>query len=240
MLVQDMNDSYQGLAQYYDRVVQNYRNYHELAIELARTIGDARELLEIGIGTGLIVEILLQIEPTYKIAGIDTSESLLEEAQKKLGKNADLYCQSVSELNIDRTFDVAYSRGGAWTFVTSGSETMLASHIFSNEEIQTSFNCVANHLQPGGRLIVSSSNSYGDHVVELDNGIVHHKKATTEFIDNEHYAILDYLFYQNEELLSQEQLKLKLLDCKTCTMMLEKAGFVEKDIEGKYRTYLKT
>lgn len=117
---------------------------------------------------------------------------------------------------------------------------MLASHIFSDEEIQKSFDCVAKHLKPGGLLIISSSNSYVDHLVELDNGIVHQKKATTEFIDHEHYAILDYLFYQNEELLSQERLKLKLLSHQACTMMLEKAGFVEKDIKGKYRTYLKT
>ena len=71
------------------------------------------------------------------ITGIDTSESLLEEAQKRLGKKVDLNCQSVSELDIGKKFDVAYSRGGAWTFVNYESETMLASHIFTSEDIQT-------------------------------------------------------------------------------------------------------
>ncbi|NER03571.1 MAG: hypothetical protein F6K17_13590, partial [Okeania sp. SIO3C4] len=57
---------------------------------------------------------------------------------------------------------------------------------------------------------------------------------------NEHYAILNYLFYQNEKLLAQETVKLKLLSYQTCKMMLEKAGLVEKDINpGKYYTYLK-
>ncbi|GGA22112.1 hypothetical protein [Okeania sp. KiyG1] len=108
-------------------------------------------------------------------------------------------------------------------------------------DIQKSFNCVAKHLQAGGLLIISSSNAYGDNLVELDNGIVHKIIATTELIENERYAILDYLFYQNEELLTQQTLKLKLLSYQTCRIMLEKAGFIEKYINpGKYYTYLKT
>ena len=235
-----MNDQYQELAKFYDKFVQQNRNYDEIATELAQIIGEGRDLLDIGIGTGLIVENLLQIEPNYRITGIDTSEPLLEEAQKRLGQKVDLYCQSVSELDIGKNFDVAYSRGGAWTFVNYESETMLASHIFSSAEIQKSFDCVAKHLQAGGLLIISSSNAYGDNLVELDNGIVHKRIANTELIDNERYAILDYLFYQNEKLLTQQTLKLKLLSYQTCKMMLEKAGLIEKDINpGIYYTYLK-
>ncbi|NER05097.1 MAG: class I SAM-dependent methyltransferase, partial [Okeania sp. SIO3C4] len=68
-----MNDQYQGLAKFYDQCVPQYRNYDQIATELAQVIGEARDLLDIGIGTGLIVENLLQIEPAYKITGIDTS-----------------------------------------------------------------------------------------------------------------------------------------------------------------------
>jgi len=142
---------------------------------------------------------------------------------------------------------VAYSRGGAWTFFNYSnpkSETMLASHIFSFRDIQKNLDCVSKYLQAGGLLIISASNAYGDNLVKLDNGIIHKRIATTELIKNERYAILDYLFYQNEELLEQHTVKLKLLNCQTYTMMLEKAGFIEKDItlgkSGKYYTYLKT
>ncbi|MGB3509007.1 MAG: hypothetical protein WBA93_07160 [Microcoleaceae cyanobacterium] len=111
---------------------------------------------------------------------------------------------------------------------------------FSSEDIQKGFNCVAKHLQARGLLIISASNAYGDNLVELDNGIVHKKIATTELIKNERYAILNYLFYENEKLLTQQKVKLKLLSYQICKMMLEKAGFIEKDINpGKYYTYLK-
>ncbi|MEB3343624.1 class I SAM-dependent methyltransferase [Okeania sp.] len=239
-----MNDQYQGLAKFYDQLVQKSRNYDEMTTELARIIGEARDLLEIGIGTGLVAENLLQIKPAYKITGIDISEPLLEEAQKRLGQKVDLYSQSVSELNIGKKFDVAYSRGGAWTFVNYGSETILASHIFSSTDIQKSFDGVAQHLQAGGRLIIGFSNfytnTYTNKVIELDDCIVHKKISTTELSEHERYAIFDYHFYQNDELVTQQTLKFRLLSHQTCTMMLEKAGFVEKDINpGKYYTYLK-
>jgi len=235
-----MNDQYQKIAQFYDGFVSQNRNYPEIATELAEIIGKDRNLLDIGIGTGLVVEHLLQIEPSYQITGIDTSEPLLEQANQRLGQKVDLYCQSISELNVAKKFDVAYSRGGAWTLVNDQSETMLASHLFSSADIQQSFDCVARYLQEGGRLIISSSNAYGDNLVELDNGIVHKRLATTEFIDDERYAILDYRFYQNDELLAQQTLKLRLLSYPTFTKMLEQAGFVEETIKpGKYYIYSK-
>ena len=228
-----MNDGYDKLAQFYDSFVTKNRNYDEIAKELAEMIGDKKDLLDIGIGTGLIVEHLLKMNPSYKITGIDTSESLLEQAQKRLGDNVELHCQSVSELESDRTFDVAYSRGGAWTFVRDRAETMLGSHLLNLEDIQKSFNAVAKHLKTGGRLIVSSSNAYGNNLVELEDSIVHERTATTEIVNNERYAILDYRFYKDKELLAKQILKLRLLSYNTVTLMLEKAGFVETSIEAE-------
>ncbi|MGD1699229.1 hypothetical protein [Dapis sp. BLCC M229] len=72
-----MSDQYQRFAEFYDDVLQSQKNYHEIATELAKIVGDYRDLLDIGIGTELTVEHLLQIEPSYKITGIDNSRSLL-------------------------------------------------------------------------------------------------------------------------------------------------------------------
>lgn len=189
-----MNDRYENLSAYYDEFVRKNRDYPAIARQLATVIGRESSLLEIGIGTGLIAESLLQVNPSYQITGIDNSESLLELARQKLGDTVDLQYQSVSELQLDRIFDVAYSRGGAWTFVRDGTDLFLASHLFDLLEIQQSFDCVAQHLKRGGRLIVSSSNAYGNNFVMLDNGIVHKRFANTEKSDNGLYAVLTYLF----------------------------------------------
>jgi len=197
-------------------------------------------VLDIGIGTGLIVEYLLETNSRYNITGIDTSPSLLDLANKKLGEKVNLYCQSVSELNLDRVFDVAYSRGGAWTFLRDETEEMLASHILDLEEIQKSFYCVAQYLREGGLLIISSSNAYGDNVVDLKDGIIHKRTATLERISDERYAILDYCFYRHEILLAQQTLKLRLLSNRELTPMLKTAGFSRKSIDSiQYHVYVK-
>ncbi len=235
-----MDDQYTKLAKYYDEFVQKNRDYHEIATELAQLIGEGRELLDIGIGTGLIVENLLAIESSYNITGIDTSSALLEEAGKRLTDGADLYCQSVSELSLEKSFDVAYSRGGAWTFVEHEAEVMLASHLCNLDDIQQSFDRVAKHLKVGGLLIISASNAYGDNMVNMDNGVVHQRKASSKIVAAERYAVLDYLFYQDEALLAEQTLQLRLLNYKQCASMLETSGLREKVIEvGKYYIYQK-
>lgn len=235
-----MSDQYQELAQYYDELVQENRDYRAIATELSQIIGDRQDVLDIGIGTGLVVGHLLQANSPYTIVGIDTSASLLELAKKKFGDDVLLSCQSISELELDRTFDAAYSRGGAWTFVGNNTETLLASHILDANEIRKSFRCVAKHLRVGGLLIISSSNAYSDNEVELKDGIVHKRTATTEYLADERYALLDYRFYKGETLLAQQTLKLRLLSDRELTPMLEAAGFVREQIDSdRYRVYAK-
>ncbi len=235
-----MNDQYNILAKYYDDFVKQNRDYHKIAVELSKIIGDAKSLLDVGIGTGLVVEHLLQIQPSYQIIGVDTSRPLLDQAEQRLGQKVDLYHQSISELDIDKKFDVIYSRGGAWTFVSNQSDRFLASHLFNTDEIKRSFDCVANHLKEGGVLIISASNAYGDNLVKLDNGIVHKRISNTEIIDSEKYAILDYLFYRGDELLAEQKLKLRLLDYQIAQQMLGEVGFSEKDTSNeKYYVFTK-
>ena len=117
----------------------------------------------------------------------------------------------------------------------------LASHILNLEEVEESFCRVAQHLCRGGLLIVSTSNAYGDNLVELTDGIVHKRKSRTKNIKGVKYAELDYRFYRNEELLAQQILELRLLSDEELTLILEKSGFSLKveDIE-QYRVYEKS
>lgn len=235
-----MSDGYQELAQYYDEFVQQNRDYPAIATHLMTMIGDRQKLLDIGIGTGLIVEHLLQAQPTYKITGIDTSQSLLDLAQKRLGDKVQLHCQSVADFDLDQVFEAAYSRGGAWTFVRNNGEMMLASHILASDAIQASFQRVAQHLQVGGLLIISSSNAYGDNMVNLENGIVHERVAKTEIVDDQTHAVLDYSFRQGQQLLAQQTLRLRLLQDRDLTPMLTAVGFEKQPMNSDaYCVYIK-
>lgn len=235
-----MDDQYAKLSAYYDAFVQKNRDYSAIARDLAKAIGENKKLLEIGIGTGLIAECLLKSNPDYKITGIDNSESLLQLASKKLGETVELVCQSVSELSLEKTFDVAYSRGGAWTLVSDGTDIFLASHLLDLSAIQQSFNCVTQHLKVGGQLIISMSNVYGDNLVELDNGVVHKRIANTEETNGERYAVMTYLFSKGQDILAQQELRLRLLNEEEFSNLLTLAGFVPQASEATdYRIYTK-
>ena len=236
-----MNDTYQELSKYYDEFVQKNRDYSNIAHRLRGVFGRREKLLDIGIGTGIVVEHLLKLDADYSITGVDNSPSLLDLAGEKLGETVPLHCQSVSALTIDTTFDVAYSRGGAWTFVRDAEgEVCLASHILDLDEIGESFVRVCQHLNPDGLLVISASNAYGDNHVELDNNIVHVRTAKTEHVGDAMIAVLDYRFYRGEDLLGQQILKLRLLNKSEYLPLLQKAGFTEEAIaDDEYYTYKK-
>ncbi|MEM1168015.1 MAG: class I SAM-dependent methyltransferase [Cyanobacteria bacterium P01_H01_bin.35] len=236
-----MNDLYQKLADYYDDFVQKNRNYEKIADQLSKLIGNGRELLDIGIGTGLLVKYLLQIEPNYNVVGIDTSEALLEKANKRLGNKVSLYCQSVSEINIDKIFDVSYSRGGAWTIFKDETGIMLGSHILDLDEIQKSFQCVSDRLKTGGLLIISTSNVNSNKLMELENGIIHKRTAEIQQVKNESYARFEYSFHKDEKLLTQQTLMLRLLSPQEFVPMLNEAGFMATNIDdSEYYIYRRT
>jgi len=107
-------DLYQGISDFYDTFVQLNRDYKAIAIELLELFGNSSNILDVGIGTGLLVKQIIQLRPDLKIVGIDTSASLLAQAEKSLGTKVTLFCQDVSHLDLDNIFDLAYSRGGAW------------------------------------------------------------------------------------------------------------------------------
>ena len=235
-----MNDQYQRIANYYDDFVQKNRNYEKIAYQLSKLIGNGRELLDIGIGTGLLVKYLLQIDPNYNVVGIDTSEALLDKANKRLGNKVSLYCQSASEINIDKIFDVSYSRGGAWTIFKDETGIMLGSHILDLNEIQKSFQCVSDHLKTGGLLIISTSNVNGNKLMELENGIIHKRTVEIQQIKNESYARFQYSFHKDEKLLTQQTLMLRLLSSQEFVPMLNEAGFMATNTDDSeyyiYRT----
>ncbi|MEL7039588.1 MAG: class I SAM-dependent methyltransferase [Cyanobacteria bacterium J06592_8] len=235
-----MNDQYKKLSSYYDAFVQKNRDYKAIARSLVDIIGNSKTLLEIGIGTGLIAEQLMQIDPSYRITGIDNSDSLLALAKEKVGGSVDLHYQSISKLNLDKTFDVAYSRGGAWTFAHDSKEPLLVSHILDFEEIRQSFHCVANHLKPGGLLAISFTNAYGDTVIELDDGIVHKRIAKTEKVDDAFHAVFTYIFCREDMVLAQQDLRLRLLDWQQVKSLLMEAGFAEiSSDQNEFCVYVK-
>ncbi|NEP09886.1 MAG: class I SAM-dependent methyltransferase [Symploca sp. SIO2C1] len=218
-------DLYQGMSDFYNAFIGRNRDYRAIAMELLKLFGNQQHILDVGIGTGLLVEQLLELRSELQITGIDTSKSLLAQAQASLGTQVELYCQDVCNLQLDKMFDVAYSRGGAWAFVQDGDTILLASHILELDAIEQSFERVAAHLRDGGRFIIISSNANHSKQDELDGEVSFGRTVSKHWVDGEQYLVLDYRCHRQGILTGHQKVRMRLLELEYVESMLRAAGF---------------
>ena len=99
---------------YYDEFARNYddrraRGYHKLiddqAAAIVRRVGEGKTLLEVGCGTGLILERVAQF--AARADGVDVSPGMVEHARRR-GLNVRV-ADATALPYADAAFDVAYS-----------------------------------------------------------------------------------------------------------------------------------
>ncbi|MDJ1170324.1 class I SAM-dependent methyltransferase [Roseofilum sp. BLCC_M154] len=234
------NDLYKGMSTFYNAFVQRNRDYKAIATDLIDLFGNAKTILDVGIGTGLLVEQILQLRPDLDIVGIDTSSSLLTQAKQCLGSKVTLYCEDISNLHLNQMFDLAYSRGGAWAFVNDGDTLWLASHILDLKTIEQSFARVAAHLCDQGRLIIISSNANHTKSEQADNEMLFERTVTKELIEDRQYLILNYQGYHLGNLVGEQQIRMRLIDLEYVEKILDSVGLRSiSDHNGEYHIYQK-
>ena len=233
-------DLYKGMSDFYNGFVQKNRDYKAIATDLSKIFGDQTAVLDVGIGTGLLVEQILRLRPELQISGVDTSASLLAQARKCLGNRVDLHCQDVTDLHLNKIFDFAYSRGGAWAFVNDGDAILLASHILELDAIARGFQRVATHLRDKGQLIIISSNANHSKRESLDEEISFERTINKDWIDGEQYLSLDYAGYKQGSLIGHQRVRMRLLDLDLVEDMLRAANLrLIGDHDHDYHIYQK-
>ncbi|MGH3803906.1 MAG: class I SAM-dependent methyltransferase, partial [Pseudonocardiaceae bacterium] len=82
-----MNE-YTNMVDYYDTLMTSgYYNYDAIAASLERYIGAGDDVLEVGVGTGLVMEQLNARCPACHLTGVDHTEAMLTIAQERVGKS---------------------------------------------------------------------------------------------------------------------------------------------------------
>lgn len=74
-----MANSYAALSRHYDLIMTSgYYDYGAYARALVTELGDHKRVLELGVGTGLVCESLLELSGAdLRLTGIDHTESML-------------------------------------------------------------------------------------------------------------------------------------------------------------------
>ena len=166
------NGNYGGLAEVYDRIMlDGYYDYETIARALAEAGG--RRLLELGTGTGLIWLYLLKLDCDYdELTGVDLTGEMLAVARDRLGDQVRLLEQDVTSLDLGGwRADVAWSYGGPCYWASDGNGgRLLISHIRDDKATARSLRLTAEHLAPGGRLLLGVQGEHRTSAKPLSDG----------------------------------------------------------------------
>lgn len=186
---------YSNMASYYDVIMTSgYYDYAKIVDSLV--LQDSIEkVLEIGCGTGLILEELARRKPSIQISGIDLTASMLAIAKERLKpfKNVVLSQQDVCNLSLPSAHNVAFSYGGVWYFVIDGDkEPFLVSHISDHEANLQGLEKMAQHIAPHGTLLLGIQGPHHDYETVISNGMKYSQKIDpTDIGFTKHYYLDD-------------------------------------------------
>jgi SAM-dependent methyltransferase len=177
------NGDYTAMAENYDRIMLRgqYYDYEAIARHLAAVA--ARRLLELGVGTGLIIEhLLLKYGSDYEaVTGVDMTPAMLAIARDRLQlwPQVDLRNQNIISLDLGGAYDLAFSYGGPCYFVPDGDGSWsMISHIRDDAANARGLARVAAHLAPAGSLLLGIQEPHSNYSRELGDGTTYEQRLS--------------------------------------------------------------
>ena len=166
----DSVNQYQDLASYYDHLMLGgYYDYAAQSAELAQLLPANAHVLELGVGTGLLAEAL--VDRGFRVTGVDHTEEMLERARARLGDRVTLLQADVIGLDLGEQFDAVISNGGVWYGIFDGKDYGYCGHIPDRAAVAASLHAVFAHLNRDGQIILSVQDVHADKVMQLPDGI---------------------------------------------------------------------
>lgn len=166
-------NQYDDMADYYNHLMLGgYYNYKAQAQTLAQILPANASILEIGVGTGLMAKELLDLG--FKVTGMDHTQTMLDKAKILLGDSVPLYQADVTDFNLNQTFDIILSNGGVWYGVWYDENTLgYCGHLPNIQQVEKSIDCVVNHLNPQGQLVLSMQDAHKNKKLDLPDNITY-------------------------------------------------------------------
>lgn len=164
----DLNyDGYENRV-YDEDIVRSIPGHEELHKQLETEIrahlearGEIKSVLELGVGTGLTSERILQILPEVRLTGVDFSETMINGAKEKLkGFNVDFVTGDYSETKFEGDRDLVIS--------------VIGIHHQNNKGKQALFRKIYDALKDGGIFVFGDLVTYKDKKKAALNDALHY------------------------------------------------------------------
>jgi trans-aconitate 2-methyltransferase len=96
-------------ANTYDRTSGPQQSWASEVLERLAGVAADATVLDVGCGTGRITEALVALVPEGRVLAIDASAEMVALARKRLGERAQVWCQSVLDLDLVEPVDAIVS-----------------------------------------------------------------------------------------------------------------------------------
>lgn len=225
-----MNE-YTDITEYYDLFVQSgYYDYREFAEGFHAALGDRRKVLEVGTGTGLLLEQLLDIDPSYDLTGTDHTESMLKVARDRLGDRAKLIVANLVSMDLGETFDAVISNG-VWGMMDEGDEYHFGTHLPDEKDNLNALQNVAKHLDPGGLFLINIQGTHNNYGFDLGDGITYRQEVAVKEETLDRYFIhKTYIFEKEGHILTKQECTYKIFRQPAIDQIMTEAGFKFRSI----------
>jgi SAM-dependent methyltransferase len=222
-------ESYLGFSAVYDKLIKEDINYEEIAEFILNEAKDRKNYLDLGCGTGNLSSIIgKHFNETYLV---DLSPDMLTQAEDKfneLGIRHQLFAISMSDFSFDQTFSL----------ITSSIDAL--NYLLTDEELQSFFGHVYDHLEVDGVFIFDINSAYKLEQILGNNNFVYTEDDLVYTWENylEDDIVEMYLnffiktgtLYERVEEVHYE----KVYTLEEILFQLEKAGFKEIKLSDSY------
>lgn len=220
-------NQYTNITEYYDLwVTSGYYDYQVMAREANEIIGDGRQILELGVGTGLLAQEYLKVDPNCEFTGVDFTASMLEIAQPRVGDRVKLIEADAVDMELNQKFAAAISNGGVWGILDLGDIWRFGGHVPGLENNIQGLKNTAHHLQDGGLLLLHLQKPHPTYERPLSGGIIY-AQSVEELEDTAEFStwLKSYYFKRDGEILAQDQITITCFQPDTSKRILSEAGF---------------
>jgi Methyltransferase domain len=221
---------YTQMSSYYDVIMTSgYYDYHAIVDHITH-FDRVNSVLEIGAGTGLILEQLVARRPDLEITGVDLTRSMLDIAAKRLKAHPQiaLSLQNVVTLSLDQEYDLAFSYGGVWYFVYGEDQSFMVSHIRDEEENRQGLERLADCVRPGGTLLLGIQSPHFDYEKPISNGMKYSQRIAR--IDDGFRK--DYYLKDNGRVVMAQTLDYRTYSFDDAIELLDECGFEYVERKG--------
>ena len=216
---------YTNMSAYYDLIMTSGYYDYEKIVDNIVSDKNFDNVLELGCGTGLILQELVRRYPSCAdITGIDLTPSMLSIASERLSTypNISLQQQNVTRFDLNKTYDLAFSYGGVWYFVVDGkNETFMVSHLSEDKDNRQGLGQVADHVHAGGKLMLGIQGPHNDYAKPVKNGMVYSQKIEPA----DHGFTKHYYLSDDDNVVMSQTLRYRVYPLDEALELLGEHGF---------------